>query len=53
MAKNKKQKRQRKHPKFWLGFKIFILLIGNLNQNLKIKKKLKNTQDNYIYTLYM
>lgn len=27
MAKNKKQKRQRKHPKFWLGFKIFILLI--------------------------
>lgn len=27
MAKNKKKtKRQRKHPKFWLGFKIFILV---------------------------
>ena len=27
MAKNKvKKKKQRKHPKFWLGFKIFILL---------------------------
>ena len=27
MAKNKvKKKKQRKHPKFWFGFKIFILL---------------------------
>ena len=27
MAKNRKQKKPKKHPKFWLGFKIFILLI--------------------------
>lgn len=26
MAKTKRKKRQKKHPKFWLGFKIFILL---------------------------
>ena len=27
MAKNKvKKKKQRKHPKFWFGFKIFILV---------------------------
>ena len=33
MAKNRKQKKPKKHPKFWLGFKILILvtiLVGGI-----------------------
>ena len=33
MAKNRKQKKPKKHPKFWLGFKIFILLSCKQNSN--------------------